>query len=340
MKNIWIILFVSCFWSCTQHRDFISSFPLHAELLPTDSIDLEELNILRPVSVVSLDSVFVFSNGRYEYNISVLDRNTHHLTNGVRTGEGPDEVISYIPVKNSRKNQFTYADRIRKKVFSLNYTDGKVTITEESALKDDKIPRLFCLAELNPKTLIGTGMFTDGRFIIYNKENDSYFYAGDYPENEEIKILPSLHKAALYNSSQICVHPNGKRFAVIYKGLLDIYEQISESEIRDISSNHFFFPKFVANDIGTAIVYDKGNIQGFLAISCDRTAIYLIYSDKTFDEGGGDIFSGEHIAVFDWEGRPMRIYHINQSIISLSVDKVSIWAISADYSFMYKYKLE
>jgi hypothetical protein len=316
--------------------EILSCFPKQIEPAISDSVNLEELNILRAISVVRLNSLFVFSNFGTSSNVSIFNKHNRHVTEAVNTGDGPKEVASYIFVRNNRKNRFVYADRIRKKLFSLNCVNDEITITEELQM-DDAVRQLFCLVELNSETLIGTGFFTEGRFIVYNKTNHRFFYDGIYPENEAIKNISPRHKAVLYNGSRTGIHPDGKKFAIMYCGLLDIYEQISETEIKHTKANHYFFPKFTTNETGPAIVYGRDTRQGFLDISCDDQYIYLLYSDKTYEDLQTGVFCGNMVTVFDWNGNPLEMYRLNRNVRSLSVEKDTIWAIDSNYSTLYKY---
>jgi hypothetical protein len=336
MKHINILFLLICVTGCVNNSDILSRFPKQIELAISDSVNLEELNILRAISVVRLDSLFIFSNFGISANISILNKHNNHITEAINTGDGPKEVVSYIFVRNNRKNQFAYADRIKKKLFSLNYVNDEITITEELQM-DDAIRQLFCLVELNSETLIGTGFFTEGRFIVYNKTNNRFFYDGIYPENEVIKNISPRHKAALYNGSRIGIHPNGKKFAIMYSGLLDIYEQISEMEIKLTKANHYFFPKFMANETGHVIVYSKDSRQGFLDISCDNQYIHLLYSDKIYEDLQSGAFCGNIVTVFDWTGNPLEMYRLNRNVRSLFVEKDTIWTIDSNYSTLYKY---
>jgi hypothetical protein len=289
------------------------------------------------MSVVKFDSLFIFSNWQMSHHVSILNINNHHLTEIVRTGDGPDEAVSYIPVTNNRKKIFMYADRIRKAVFSLNYANDECAVTKEFRM-ESSIQNLFCLAELNSETFIATGLFSEGRMLVYNKETQDYFYAETYPENEAIKNISPRHKAALYNNSRIGIHPDGKKFAIIYNGLLDIYEQRSVAEIRHVKANHYYFPEFTANEVGPAIVYGEKNKRGFIDIACDEQYLYLLYTDCTYEEmfKTYSIPWGNTITVFDWTGTPKLKYVLDKPVQSFFMDNDTLWAINPDFTSLYK----
>jgi hypothetical protein len=274
------------------------------------------------------------------HNTSIWNKKNGRVTEAVATGNGPDEVVSYIPVINNRDKSFTYADRIKKKLFSLDYVNDEVIVKEEFQMAD-AIQQLFCVAELNPTTLIATGFFTEGRFVVYNKETHQFFYEGIYPENDVIRNISPRHKAALYNSSQMGIHPGGKRFAIIYDGLFDLYEQTSNTEVKHLKANHYFFPEFTTNEIGPAVVFSKHNKAGFLRIACDAQSIYLLYSDYSVDEllKKYSSFWGDRITAFDWDGNPQTIYMLEKPIAAFSIEKDTIWAIDPNYEVLYKFRL-
>jgi hypothetical protein len=313
------------------------SFREEIELASSSTIDLDALNILRPFSVSILDSLFIFSNWETPYNVSILNIKNNQVTEAIPTGNGPEEVIGYLSVKRNKGKSFMFANRFKKKVYSLAYANGDVTINHEMQM-NDSIPNLFCIAELNPETFISTVFFTEGRFLVHHKNND-YFYGGEYPENEDIKRISSRHKAALYNTTKIGIHPDGDKFVLIYQGLLDIYELSLSSNIKHIKANHYFFPLFMSYETGSPIIYNRDCKVGFIDIDCDDSYIYMLYTDM----GIADMYQkhnspwGNIITVFDWNGSPQMVYHLDRNINSLCVKNKSIWGISPDFMELYEF---
>ncbi len=338
-KN-WILFLLIFLISCTnESKNVRNDFGKEIKLIKTDSVNLENLEILNPINLLILDSFFVVQNRVTENNLSFIDKNCYSVFNTAIKGNGPMEIVQFIPVSNNRQNVVTFADRARKILYSLKVNDNQFLINDEIHFSNE-IPRFFSLNELNDSILIGTGMFPDGRFGIFNKNKNTILYSEDYPRNNEMGNITFPHIAAVYSGTQVGINPDGKRFAAIYNGLLDIYEINSDSKLKEIKSIYYHFPKFIIPENGPLVGNSKETIEGFRSITCDSEYIYLLYSGKSMEEYDMDAFVGRRIYVYNWAGVPIKSYIVDTDLSVIFVKDKFIWGIEKNGVYINKYSID
>lgn len=317
--------------------NFSSDFRVIENLKALDSVDLEKLGLLLPFDVSCFDSCFVFSNIRIKNRVTVLDRNSYKSRDVIYAGDGPDEIVQYIPVENNEK-RFLFADRVRKKVFELSLDNAY--IHTELFQFNDSVPRFFSLAMINTNLFIGTGLFKDKRFLIYNVAEQKCIYKEEYPQNEEISSLSSYQKAALFAGTRIGVHPDGRKFVAAYNGLLDFYRITDNYCVEKTFHKYYHFPLYGISQDGAVIAHRKEEITGFLSLCYDRKYIYLLYSNSSMKEKGSETYAGNIILVFDWEGNPVKRYNVDSNLLSICLESGIIWGVGENHTYLYKYELK
>lgn len=320
-------------------NDIKYDFDKETLLVRTDSINLEDIGILNPVYLSITDSFFVIQNRGTEENLSIINKKDLTIINTAKKGNGPNEIVQFIPVENNRNNVITFADRAQKKLYSIRSEGENKILINEISFKDET-PRFFSLNELNDSIFIFTGMLSEGRFGIYNTTNNSIRYTADYPQNDESKHLKFPHIAALYSGTQIGINTNGYSFAAIYNGLLDIYNMDANGVIQKTKSVHYHYPKFNILENGPIIGNSKETKEGFRSITCDSTYIYLLYSGKSMREYDVEAFNGNEIYVYNWQGDPVKSYVTDSDLMSICVNNGIMWGLEKNGVYLYTYLIE
>ena len=340
MKYIVYILFLCCLWNCTSQegKEIQSDFLTKETLAAVDSIDLESKGLLAPFAVSCFDSCFVFSNIRVKNLVSILYLSDSSAIDVIYRGDGPNEILQFIPVGN-HESRFLFADRVRGKVFELNLKPEYEHIQIEQF--PDTIGRFFTLAMMDSIRMIGTGLFDKGRFLIYNRKDKSIEYAEAYPMNEEIRKLDPLQQAALYAGTFIAVSPDRKHLVAAYKGLLNFYSIDKNGELISIQQRYYHYPAFGIPKEGPIIAHKKEETTGFISLAYDLSYIYLLYSFTSMLSAGSETFSANTVLVYQWDGTPVMRYELDKYLLSISMDKNhNLWGVDKDHSHLYKYMLK
>lgn len=66
--------------------------------------------------------------------------------------------------------------------------------------------------------------------------------------------------------------------------------------------------------------------------------IYLLYSNSSFQEKGAETFSGNTLLTFNWNGNPIKKYVLDKYLLSIYIEKDTIWRVSSNHNKLYKYK--
>lgn len=335
---IYSLFFCYCLAGCADNKQshIDKDFPMSLDLVPVDSIDLEEKMLLLPFSVASFDSCFIFSNVRVKNRLSIVDKRDGRLVNTAYVGDGPKEIIQYLPVGNN-ESKFMFADRIKGKIYNLEL-NGDYTYKQVIQL-DDSINRFYSIAMLDSTTIIGTGMFDKGRFLIYNTTTGTGTYEEDYPSNSEIQSLLPYQMAALFAGTLIAVHPNKNKFVAAYKGLIDFYAIEGNQRLTPVARKSYHFPLFSIPEKGPVIAHKKEETTGFLSLSYDSSYVYLLYSNTSLLEAGSSTFSGNIVLVYDWDGTPIKRYILRNGLLSICVENNVIWGVGENHRYLYKYKM-
>lgn len=334
-------LFVlSCYCSsCIRNKQMTieSDFTISTKLIAKDSINLEEKGLLLPYAIWNFDSCFVFGNIRSENHISILNKKTNKVTNTAYVGNGPNEIIQLIHVGTNR-NQFLFADRVKAKIYELELSEDYLH-KEIYQFPDTFTHKLFSLTELDEEHFIGTGAFEKGRFVIYNKKDNSYKFTGKYPEDESTSLLTPSQTYMMYSGTLIGKNPSNNKFIAVKAGVMEFYTILKNNDLKLTMKRYYHFPLFnIVGDRGL-VVYKKENVNGFQSLSYDSSYIYLLYCNSTKADKGADAFCGNIILVYDWDGNPIKRYDLEHYLRSIDMKNNTLWGVNDNHNYLYKYEL-
>jgi len=177
------------------------------------------------------------------------------------------------------------------------------------------------------------------RFSIFNFLSDSVYCFGEYPsEDKEIDKIPSTgyNRLTAYQGN-ITVKPDKRKAVMIYYYAVGF-------DIIDITTQTIAISKMYQYPMVDLLTIPNTNIQGiknnsesyrgFIDLFCNDYFIYVLYSDKTFEENYRE---GRHILKYDWDGNPVCRYILSEEISSFTIDKYekNLYATRNDEEFGY-----
>ena len=264
-----------------------------------------------------------------------MESKNNEVINTAHIGNGPNEIIQYLPVSNNM-SEFLFADRIKGKIFKLDLNSYEY---KQIIQINESINRFYSLAMLDSTSIIGTGMFEQGRFLIYNIADSTYVYEYEYPSNKDIQPLQPYQKAALYAGTLIGVHPDKNKFVAAYKGLIDFYNIDESYNLSSSAHRYYHFPQFAIPKEGPVIAHKKEEAVGFLSLAYDASYVYLLYASSSLLGKGSSAYTSNTILVYNWEGMPVKRYVLNHSVIFIHVSNNMLWCIGENHKYLYKYAL-
>lgn len=296
-----------------------------------DSIQLESLGILNPHYIYYKNDFLIFNSLQGEREIQLLDLKFNRVTEFKVIGQGKNEMQNYHTVNNQTEKVYMFADNRQRKIYGIHLDSlrnhPKTNYELLFSLPNVEDRHFYRFLDIQDG-IMGIGLLKDGRFGIYKKENNVYTEQMAYPENEEISRLGDMHKGILYSKTIMESDMSGKNVVAACFGLIDFYSISEKGELKLKKSHHNHFPMFEARTTGTAISYKKEDKIGITGLCADNNYVYVLYSDKTFEEQGMDAYNASSILVYDWNGLPVKQYNLSVPLYSFTVANKLIYGLS------------
>lgn len=337
MKYSIFMLFLWGFFSCSCNENTtrcgLVDFSQVTTLVVEDSIDLEALDILNPHYIFHKDSFLIFNSiqGRKEIQLLNLSNSQVHEFNVI--GQGPNEMINYQSVINGNDGNYMFADISKGKIYEISLdslkNNDKTNYNLKLSLPNQQGYFLLRYIDL-PDYIIGIGMLNEKRLWVYNKKTSTVKEQIEYPENELISPLSSMHKGALFSRTLLASNKDGNKLAVASFGLIDFLDLPKDGNLMLTKSNHYHFPLFNVGDIGgPAIVNKKEDKAGIIGLCSDDDYVYGLYSNKTIDEYGIEgAYHASFILVWDWDGNPIKSFWLSMPLYGFSISGDIIYGLS------------
>lgn len=173
------------------------------------------------------------------------------------------------------------------------------------------------------KFIIATGLYAQGRYLLYNPATGDADYQGSYPEHPVYPDIQESTKSILYASTTLKVSPDQQSFVCAdkYSGYIE-FCRISGDRINQGKSYCFHHPRVAINENARCKVgYYRTNQLGFMDISVSADRVFAIYSGQTNREAQDASLLCKKVIVFDWDGNLLETYDLNTPLSQISYDQ-------------------
>ncbi len=328
LLNIFVIsiLFISCRHIKSQYpEDPLDYFDKQVKIRPDVVLNLERYGILKPNRILKDDSLLIVQNQDQDRFISVVNLHSGRKNDLIPLGSGPREVLSLTSL-----SRFGVSS-----VSAIDYQTGRFITVDLS--RYDRLPENvvdFC--QLNNKdrnlamAVIGSSVFTvgfykEGRYRIHDLKSGKSRTFLSYPGHPESKQMSGLLNSILYASNTLKLSPDGKKLACanLQGAILDICRVDQQHQrIDSVTRLVFYYPKADLSETGSVpVAYHRDNKLAFCDMDVSNTAIYALYSGKTFEEAGLKMEYADNLLVFDWQGRPKVMYKLKIPLTCITYDE-------------------
>lgn len=321
-----------CLISCEKRDNIFADFKDRKSLCSTDSIVLEQLNILNPHYIQYKDSFLIFSSMTGEREIQFLNLQSQRITTRKVIGQGANEMPRYSLVRTSNHSSFCFADHRRGKIYEIDLERLKTDSNTIHSLKyelpvKNKSDYFLRFIETN-KYIYGIGLFKEGRIYSYNKDNQTTNISMDYPTNEDILKLDMIHKGALFTGTIMA--GNDTSLVLSCFGLIDFYKILPDGSLKLKCKRHHFFPQFSGQEQGHLIIFKRDDTYGFSGIDADKKYVYLLYSGKNIKKEGEHAYNCPHLLVYDWNGYPIKHYKLSKPLYDFCIAGNTLYGLSRE----------
>ena len=283
----------------------------------TKRVDFPKNEILNPIMIASTEKAIALSNIFKPTYLSLYDyRNRSFMGQFLHAGRGTDEV-SMMTTFKSEGDSFHFWDPNKHLLSSVKADAPWLICKSVSFAKAND--QIFKVYRINDDMSFGTGPFQDHPFAILDNQTDSATTLfGIYPLSEEENLNDTQKAYACqwnchYDSKQ-------KRMAVATTcgSFIAFYDlkDLNEPTVVDKKGN--ILPKFAKAKGGT-VKFLPDNTYGFIDIAGNSHYCVALYWGKRYDDYPHDIFGGDILLIYDWNGNPMKAIKLNSIYRAIAV---------------------
>ena len=170
--------------------------------------------------------------------------------------------------------------------------------------------------------IIATGLYTQGRYLLYDLDTKTFDFHLSYPEHPVYPALREDTKAILYASTVLKVRPDNRYFVCgdMYSGNLE-FCRITGDHIDRIKAYCYHHPRvYITEKTVPDVAYSRDNRFGFTDITVTSEKVYAIYSGHTYRENPRTFQQCRQLLVFDWEGTLLETYALDTPLTHITVD--------------------
>lgn len=171
--------------------------------------------------------------------------------------------------------------------------------------------------------VIATGIYPEGRYMLYSPANGQVSYKVDYPEHPLYPELQAKTKAVLFASNVLRARPDGRAFvcADMYSGVMDIC-RIEGQEINLVKRLIYHYPRVQIREKGEwpRVVYSKDNRFGFTDVCVTEDCIYALYSGLTYRTEKKNFQHCRTLLEIGWDGVVRTTRSVDVALTHLAYD--------------------
>lgn len=328
MKYVLFIFLMSILYSCTENKqtDPFKSFETIETLKGEKYLDLEEFGVLKPRNLIYWDKKFIVRNTNHKNLLSIIDIQSSKVVHAFQKGEGPGEIVSVGSIECQSGQIYLY-DIARKILYQMDIesglTDTIPSYNEYTRLQT--IDRPF-LVNKTDKGLIATGLFEENVFMYIRSGSENSEFFVDYPEFEITEDMTHMENATLFLGARVSVKPDQNKLACFFPEVGAAFLcDIKADKIEKYKQLIYHAPK-VKNprtESLPVIVYEGDNKVAFCDIISTNEHIYVLYSGRSFNSHKEKAYECEHLFVYDWNGNPVKRFHLDIPLCSFCLDSVN-----------------
>ncbi|MGE0089050.1 MAG: BF3164 family lipoprotein [Bacteroidales bacterium] len=351
MKNkiFLLLIIVISISSCKKKMEFsIDLFGNTEEILIGQEIQLTGEFLLDPYFIEVIDSFLIAIDTDNSTILNIINLNNgEQLFRTLKRGKGPYELIFTTNLhKYSPKNRHFYIGNEKILLYNLdslivNYENYEPNIIFNK--KSNEFSGLDVLYINDSLYLSSTNFQFQKKYCLLDKEGSLITASLDYPEDD---FSEDFTFKSLAYQGRFVKHPilNKFAFCMVNTPYFEIgnIENDTIKIIKDYYFNRINYKPIELSNNFQSVVMDKSNAYGFLRIVSTNEFIYLLYSGRNEEDFGDNIFQSPVILVFDWEGQPIKRYHLDNEINCFTVDETNsiLYGISnKPKPMVFKYKI-
>lgn len=326
---IYILLALS-FLQCKKQADSTDSYspPLFPEKKEVITKRLND-SFIFDTGRINLIDTFIICSGKTDINeqpFHIFSRKSgEYIRSFGQIGQGPGEIT--LPVSgfstDQQQNKIFFYDLRQFKLteYSLYHTENEINVNAKDytlppEIRNIRGDRFISLGNDQFISAYNSSFDVSYRFIKTSLDDTIRTY-NQYPRLSEPEEFIRVEYSYFSYMGALATKPDGKKFVHATRGgcILEIFD--CSDWIKPLKTKRFFEPAYKAPRKDTRypfIQWDSNSINGISVIRCTDTYIYAIYSDSRGEN------TYDQIAVFDWNGDPVKLFSFENGIISFVIE--------------------
>lgn len=170
--------------------------------------------------------------------------------------------------------------------------------------------------------VVATGLYEEGRYLLYSPADGSARYYLSYPECPDYPGLQEKTKGMLYASGILRLRPDGRAFvcADMYSGVID-FCRLSDAGIERVKLVYLSYPEVAVTETPvTRVLYSRDNHFGFMDLAVTSDRIYALYSGRVYGRNGEGALGGKQLLEYDWEGNLLKNHELEVPLSKIAYD--------------------
>lgn len=256
---------------------------------------------------------------------------THQALSLDLSTQARQDILPVARTRNAKAGVSTVSMNANEQLTTFNFHTGELSETPAIGTRsNDAQPTTIQLpsgqqhlrAEKAGRFVIATGIYEEGRYLLYSPENGTAEYYLPYPSHPSYPKIKESTKGILYASTVLKVHPNNQAFVCADKNSGHIeFCRIAGDHIEQIKAECYHHPKVYINENASGkVAYSRDNQWGFTDITVSDSRVYAIYSGKTYREAKQKFQQCGKLLVYDWNGNLQNSYELDTDLTRISYD--------------------
>lgn len=275
-----------------------------------------------PVAVAAVGERIVILDAHLEPAVHLIEPDGRVLGLGV-AGDGPGEYRaprSVVAAPEGAGAFWVYDIALRRLT--------RIDPAAEAATAGDEVPTVTLRTDAvvtdpvwqGAERLLALGYFTEGRFAAFDRDGGMRQAVGALPESDR-EVPPTVLQHAWQGRME--PRPDGGRLAVgsRHAGRLEIFAADGRL-VRRAEVPFEFLPRYrVAGTNGEPRLGTGEDLRfGYLDVSVTGERIFALFSGRLRGAFAERAPFGDHVHVFDWEGRFLEALRLDADALAIAVD--------------------
>lgn len=323
-KTLFYIAFSFLLCSCRHDpaaQTTFSNFPVSKSL---KGYKIFKETFVEPAGISLVKKNLIVIDNWNDTLIHVFDIETKKYLRGAGIhGQKDGEMLVPIEVLKNDDHSFWVYDFALTAFYRFN-TDS---LLNEKRTKPDKTVRFskkmkfaYFPVWVSDSMFVSPYIGPGGRIIYGNNHGEFVKVAGEFPPLKPASISDTTY-SQVYQST-LCTDPDRTKIAVAarYADQIEIYS-IKGGKTGKIVGPEGFLPSFQMVDVldNKELLINSKSKFGYTFVQGTKKYIYALYSGRTSLEAPGNAGSGYFLNVFDWTGKPVKQYKLDNNIYQFAI---------------------